>query len=295
MGRLRAISVGDCCIDWYSGEGERAYVGGNAANTAVYLARQGVDTWFMGIVGDDAAGEYVRSALAEEGVHLDYLSVRKGKTGICEIRVQGGERLFVSEDLGVSSPFVLSEEDLEAIAGFDLAHIPGFFSWGGSARVNQPALGDELGSLAGKVKLSVDFSEFTEGEDYFKKLGRFVDFSFFSRPGLSTEEIDKLIRQFLRFTHGLVIVTCGERGSYAAAKDGVIHYCPAEDVDVADTLGAGDSFIGGFLASYLQKGDVAQALRSGTRVAAGVIQQEGGWSNCIIERFYRSIKFTRTN
>ena len=287
---IRVISVGDCCVDWYSGDREAAYVGGNAANTAVYLARQGIPTWFMGVVGNDQAGQYIRDALKEEGIHLEYLAAKRGKTGLCEIRVDQGERHFISENLGVSSPFVVSDEMLDILSGFGLVHIPGFFSWIGGARNHQPGLKNEFQKLTGSIKLSVDFSESTEAEVYFEEVGAYLDFSFFSRPQLSTEEVEEFVCRSLRFTNGLVIVTRGHKGSAAAGGDGIIHQCPTERVRVVDTLGAGDSFIAGFLAHYLIGGDIARALQAGTTMAATVIQQEGAWSNRVIEICCRKIK-----
>jgi ribokinase len=68
----------------------------------------------------------------------------------------------------------------------------------------------------------------------------------------------------------LVIVTLGTEGAAAVARDGAIVKAPALPVDVVDTTGAGDSFVGSFLAAWLNDCPLPQAL--GLACAAGSLQ-----------------------
>jgi ribokinase len=72
--------------------------------------------------------------------------------------------------------------------------------------------------------------------------------------------------------HGpeLVIVTLGAGGAAAVTRDGVIVDAPALPVEVVDTTGAGDSFVGSFLAAWLNDCPLPQALR--LACAAGSLQ-----------------------
>jgi sugar/nucleoside kinase (ribokinase family) len=72
--------------------------------------------------------------------------------------------------------------------------------------------------------------------------------------------------------HGpeLVIVTLGAEGAAAVARDGVIVEVFALPVAVIDTTGAGDSFVGSFLAAWLNDCPLPQALR--LACAAGSLQ-----------------------
>jgi ribokinase len=72
--------------------------------------------------------------------------------------------------------------------------------------------------------------------------------------------------------HGpeLVIVTLGTEGAAAVARDGAIVKAPALPVDVVDTTGAGDSFVGSFLAAWLNDCPLPQALD--LACAAGSLQ-----------------------
>ena len=72
--------------------------------------------------------------------------------------------------------------------------------------------------------------------------------------------------------HGpeLVIVTLGAQGAAAVTRDGAIIEARALPVDVVDTTGAGDSFVGGFLAAWLNHCPLPQALH--LACAAGSLQ-----------------------
>lgn len=68
----------------------------------------------------------------------------------------------------------------------------------------------------------------------------------------------------------LVIVTLGAQGAAAVTRDGAIIEAQALPVDVVDTTGAGDSFVGCFLAAWLNDYPLPQAL--GLACAAGSLQ-----------------------
>lgn len=69
-----------------------------------------------------------------------------------------------------------------------------------------------------------------------------------------------------------MIVTMGARGSVYAELNGGSGYCPAEDVNVRDTTGAGDAFCAGVSIGLTYGKSLFEAARIGTRLAASVIQ-----------------------
>ena len=68
----------------------------------------------------------------------------------------------------------------------------------------------------------------------------------------------------------LVIVTLGTDGAAAVTREGAITMARALPVAVVDTTGAGDSFVGSFLAAWLNECPLPQAL--GLACAAGSLQ-----------------------
>ena len=72
----------------------------------------------------------------------------------------------------------------------------------------------------------------------------------------------------------LLILTCGTNGSYVITKD-VCSFVETPKVEVADTVGAGDSFTGAFIAKLLQGADITQAHEIAVKVSAFVCTQSG--------------------
>ena len=71
----------------------------------------------------------------------------------------------------------------------------------------------------------------------------------------------------------LVVCTHGSRGAVALTPEDGFVEVPAERVPhVVDTNGAGDGFFAGFLDAHLRGAGVAEAMESGARHAARVVQ-----------------------
>ena len=73
----------------------------------------------------------------------------------------------------------------------------------------------------------------------------------------------------------MLVLTCGTNGSYVFTKDGQQSYQPTPKVEVADTVGAGDSFTGSFCAAVLNGKPIAEAHRIAVEVSAYVCTQNG--------------------
>lgn len=72
----------------------------------------------------------------------------------------------------------------------------------------------------------------------------------------------------------MLILTCGVNGSYIFTA-GTMSFLPTPQVEVADTVGAGDSFTAAFTASILKGLPVAEAHRRAAEVSAFVCTQNG--------------------
>ena len=72
----------------------------------------------------------------------------------------------------------------------------------------------------------------------------------------------------------IVIVTCGEKGS-RVYYDGEVNFEPTPQVEVVDTIGAGDSFTAAFVATLLQGKTVVEAHCQAVAVSAATCTHEG--------------------
>lgn len=90
-----------------------------------------------------------------------------------------------------------------------------------------------------------------------------------------SSNIEKVCRTIMEdFSLEMVILTCGTKGSYIFTKGGV-SFMPTPKVNVADTVGAGDSFTGSFCAAILRGLPVAEAHKKAVEVSAYVCTQNG--------------------
>ena len=92
----------------------------------------------------------------------------------------------------------------------------------------------------------------------------------FGYEGMSDKEICKAI--LADFNLKMLILTCGTEGSYVFSA-GEESYMDTPKVEVADTVGAGDSFTATFIASILKGKSIAEAHRRAVEVSAYVCTQ----------------------
>ncbi len=139
------------------------------------------------------------------------------------------------------------DEDMELIREFDICHTSCFSN-----------LEYELPALAGLCQVSFDFSERREDE-YLERTCPYLTFAFFSGSDLEEEEC----RELLKKVHGLgtriVGITRGSKGAVFYDGDRIYHQ-GIKKVEAVDTMGAGDSFIAGFLTAYGDGKSMEEAL-----------------------------------
>lgn len=98
----------------------------------------------------------------------------------------------------------------------------------------------------------------------------------FEEAKMITGHVDTRIMadSLLEYGPEIIVITDGERGAYAYTKDRGYMIIP-NNVKVAETTGAGDSFGAGFLTGYIRTGDIKYSLEMGATEAESVIQHLG--------------------
>ena len=94
----------------------------------------------------------------------------------------------------------------------------------------------------------------------------------FGYPGIDLQ--DKCWILLGKYNLKMLILTCGINGSYVFTP-GNVSFQPTPKVEVADTVGAGDSFTAAFIASILRGKSVAEAHSCAVRTSAYVCTQQG--------------------
>ncbi len=260
---MKLAAVGDNCLDVYSIL-DKAFPGGNPVNVAVYFSRLGGESSYTGAVGNDEHGKTIINALREKKVDISHVKVLEGNTAVTQVDLVNGNRVFGDYDEGVLADFKLTEDDKDFIKNHDLM-VSGF--WGMIEK-------DIPGLKKDGMKIAFDFA--TKLTDpLVDDIITYVDYAFFSY-----ESDDAYIREYLKSkknnSAGLVIATLGENGSIVYngkefVKFGIV------PCSVVDSMGAGDSYIAGFLKGVLEGKEIYECMKMGASSASVTLEYMGAW------------------
>ena len=220
--------------------------GGPAATAAVTLARLGIETSFVGAVGDDETGEFIRAGLESEGVDVSELAVvPERRSPQSAIYVGPGTRAIAAfrGDMG-PPPLTRRAEQLCRQA-----------RW---VHVDQTG----YGSVPRDVRLSIDAGNPVDGLDL-------VGVALYGPTEGGLERDFGTPEAALAAGAELVVVTRGARGCTAYTRDGdVVDAAATPIADAVSTLGAGDVFHGALLAGLVRELELVDALRFANKAAA---------------------------
>jgi fructoselysine 6-kinase len=246
------------------------YPGGNAVNVAVNCARHGANpVSYIGVFGDDPEAEHIKRCLEKEGVAWDYSRKTYAASGHPGVALSPeGDRIFIGGPKDTAQHIFrirLIPQDLDYIRGFDLCHTSCY-----------SGIEPELAALSSCCVVSFDFSNRT-GDDYINMIAPHIRFAFFSGSDLEQDRTDRIIELCHAAGTEVVGVTLGSRGALFSRK-GKRYVQPIKPVDkVVDTMGAGDSFIAGFLIAFERYGDMEKALDFAAAAAAKTCLFHGGF------------------
>lgn len=274
---VKVLGFGDNVVDKYE-HLKIMYPGGNAVNFAVYAKKFGAErSAYMGIFGNDAAGEHVISSLEAEGVELVKCMQVIGENGASKNTVIDGDRVFLeSNEGGIRGDmrYVLSRFDLAYIRQFDLVHSGNYcFTERELPKIRKAG-----------VPISFDFSD-DSTKEYFEMVAPQVDFAFLSCGDMPEEEIQEKMAWISSLGPTFVCASRGAKG--CIAFDGEKYYAQEAlpVAKMADTMGAGDSLLTAFLVSFLaakkngNTPDVADCLKTAAAFASEICGMDGAWGH----------------
>src|ERR1700750_2460022 len=130
--RMRVACIGECMVEFAQDRDGlfRRGFGSDTLNTALYLARLGVDVSYVTALGDDALSEGMLSAWRDEGINTDDVRRLQGRVpGLYMIERDGrGERSFLYwRDRAPAREFFDRADDaaLERLSRFDWLYFSG--------------------------------------------------------------------------------------------------------------------------------------------------------------------------
>jgi fructokinase len=303
------LSCGEALIDMLprtSTEGEPCfapYAGGAVFNTAIALGRLGAPSAFFSGVSNDMLGEILADTLTASKVDTRYLARSNRPTTVAFVKLVNGQATYAFYDEATAGR-MLAEADLPSLP----ADVGALF-FGGISLVNDPAASTYEALQAREAATRITMIDpnirpgFIAGQEagYRARINRMIaraDIVKLSDEDLHWLEgqgdLTVLARAILAKGPKVVFITEGAAGARAvtATQD---RFVAATKVAVVDTVGAGDTFNAGVLASLHQAGVLTKAgvsalsdatldaaLSLGTRAAAVTVSRAGAnppWAN----------------
>lgn len=258
-------------------------LGGAPANFAYHAGQFGFDTLAVSALGEDALGEETIAALEEH--KLNYLMPRiPYPTGTVQVTLdsQGIPTYNIRE--GVAWDNIPFTAEIEEVAKNCRAVC--FGSLAQRSVVSRETIGRFLDATPSDCVKIFDINlrqSFFTKEIIEASMRRcnilkindeelVVVSRMFGLPDLDEE---KRCKQLIKdYDLDILVLTCGTNGSYVFTAD-KSYYQPTPKVEVADTVGAGDSFTGSFCAALLKGKSIPEAHELAVKVSAFVCTQNG--------------------
>lgn len=275
----KVYAIGEALIDFIPGEKgvalqavETFYkrAGGAPANVASVVAKLGGASYFVGQVGQDAFGDFLEEELRHVGVDTTYVfRTTEAKTALAFVSLkEDGDRDF-SFYRHPSADMLLTAQQVETIPveKGDILHFCSVDLVDFPVKKAHIALIEAFKRAKGVVSFDVNLrlNLWESAQECVQTVKEFIPYAdilkfseeevvFVSGKETLEEGIDWLLAQ----SDALVIVTKGGDGADIYWHDQLVNV-PGHRVDVVDTTGAGDAFIGSFLYSLSQlEGSVEQ-------------------------------------
>ncbi|HEX8834013.1 MAG TPA: PfkB family carbohydrate kinase [Abditibacteriaceae bacterium] len=267
----RAVCLGELLVDMVSDTTDASLAeatrflkapGGAPANVAVGLARLGIETSFVGQVGDDPYGDWLRGIVEAENVDVSHLLTSRiarttiafvatradGKKDICFYRNPGADALLNSADL---RPSLFDGANLFHCGSVSLSQSPCR-----EAQFRAATMAFERGLLISfdpnwRPSLWENFDEARRLIWQMISLSHIVkvadeEWEFIT----GTTDLEEGAAKIREAGPRLVVVTRGAEGAYYNSEFGSGEV-PGLKVNAIDTLGAGDAFVAGLLSEVL--------------------------------------------
>ena len=279
MDRL-VIGIGEALWDMLP-EGKK--LGGAPANFAFHAGQFGLESMAVSAIGLDPLGEEIAKELEEHGLpfHLDRIDYPTGTVQVT-LDSNGIPRYEIKEDVAWDNiPYT---KELADLAG--RAQAVCFGSLAQRNPVSRETIGWFLDAVPEDclkvfdINLRQSFYSKEIIEDSLRRCDILkindeeleIVKEMFGLEDLPTEGLCRSIIDEYRLK--MLILTCGVNGSHVFSGD-VSSFIETPKVNVADTVGAGDSFTGAFVASILKGKSVREAHEAAVKVSAFVCTQSG--------------------
>jgi sulfofructose kinase len=262
--------------------------GGPVPTAMVTLAKLGAKACYIGKVGDDQEGQFVKSQLEKERVDTQYiLTDRKTRTSRAFIWVDkksGKRTVALDRDKKIS----LKKDELKSLNSISTRFL------------HMDAREPDINILAARwakkqnAQVCLDVGSLRGGvEKVFPYVDHLVVSKRFACGFVKTSDPFEACRELMKRGFKTVVVTIGEHGCICGSDHRIFHF-PGFHVKVIDTTGAGDVFHGAFIYGFFKKWSLKKTARFANACAAMNCRKLGGRAGIPslreVEHFMESFK-----
>ena len=284
------IGLGSCTVDFFAlvpkliGAEEKInanrleiHAGGVTANSLTQVARLGASAGWIGFIGDDENGRIITRQFAEDGMDVSGIIVVAGEHSSftwIPVDTQGERCIYMFSNVTAK----VTPKDLREKFADHIRRAKHFHTEASQLPLEPVLEGIRIAREAGVrviFDLDVSPSYFIEAglgtEAGLMELLKLVDVlkpcKAAARELSGSTDYDTIAQKLLKLGPKLVAITMGAEGCLMAREERISHM-PSYKVNVVDTTGAGDAFMGGLSYALLQNWDDERIGRFANACAA---------------------------
>ncbi len=255
--------------------GVQYVAGGSAANTITGTAIFGMESGFIGKIGDDELGHLFKSDQAQYGIRSTLLKgVNPSGRAMVFITAPNAERTFATY-LGAALELVPEDLKPEYFEGYDYFHIEGYLVQNQALIRKAVQMAKDAGCI-----ISIDMASYNvvESNDAFLHdiVDKYVDIVFANEMEAKAftkmeprEALDEIAKHC-----EIAVLKIGKDGSMVKSGD-EYHYIEAWPARPVDATGAGDTYAAGFLYAHSLGMPLKVCGEIGSIIAAKVVEVVG--------------------
>ena len=251
----------------------RKQMGGTVSTALAALQRLGMNTKYMGMLGDDENGKYILDGLSAEGIDVGSVRLVDGESSPFSFVMVDSmtSRRSIAHFPGCEFTVPADCVDAAVVGSTRLLHVdiytPAVVAACEAAREAGVPISVEANvPYPGLEELLSGGDIFITSREIFSQLVGENDPSAAGEKAREQYELDHCV------------VTLGAEGSIAVGKDEIVA-SPGFEVKVIDTTGAGDVFHGAYLYGYLMGWRYIRSLRFANAAAAIMCTGQKGWAD----------------
>lgn len=267
----KIISIGEICVDWvlkvkrFPEIDEKIYYqqsgtfpGGVIANYSVGVARLGGNVSFIGGIGKDSWGDFLKKNLLRENVDTSLMVEYENQStavNIIAVNENGDKLLFMDPNLKNNVPppeYFEKQKIVDAIRNTKLVHMS-------AIRLESALIAAKIAKSHGRItSLDLEKHAIDEyGREMILELLKHIDILLPNKLAARTltgkNNFIEAAKSLSNYGPKTVIITLGEKGSLLAQEKEIIEI-PAYKINPIDTTGAGDAFNAAFTLFHVIEG-----------------------------------------